>query len=108
MCIFSEIANASYEADEVVKAKKYENLNAEVLPFYLEKLDDLAKENNGHLALGQLTWADLFFVGLLDYLNFMAKVDLTSKHPNLKAVVDNVNALPQIKAWLQKRPQTDV
>lgn len=56
----------------------------------------------------QLTWVDIYFAGILDYLNYMAKCDLIEKHPNLKAVVDNVLALEPIKAWIEKRPQTDV
>lgn len=56
----------------------------------------------------QLTWADIYFAGILDYLNYMAKTDLIEKHPNLNRVVKAVNELEQIKAWLEKRPQTDV
>lgn len=56
----------------------------------------------------QLTWADVYFTGILDYLNYMAKVDLLEKHPNLKRLVDGVLALEPIKAWIEKRPQTDV
>lgn len=60
------------------------------------------------LMILQLTWADVYFTGVLDYLNYMAKVDLVEKHPNLKRVVDGVLALEPIKAWIEKRPQTDV
>lgn len=56
----------------------------------------------------QLTWADVYFAGLIDYLNYMAKCDLTEKHPNLKGVLDTVNGIEQIKAWIEKRPGTDV
>lgn len=38
----------------------------------------------------------------------MTKVDLTANHPNIKAVVDNVYALDTIKAWIAKRPVTEV
>lgn len=137
--ITEEIAVVSYEPDDDVKEKKNITLTTEVIPFYLEKLDAIAAENFGHLALGrvchtkfpsissflffvsfiptffcfflfkfQLTWADIYFAGILDYLNYMVKVDLLDKHPNLKRVVDGVNNLEQIKAWLEKRPQTDV
>lgn len=51
---YVEIAVVSYEADEAVQAKKREPLEAEIIPFYLEKLDSLAKENNGHFALGKV------------------------------------------------------
>ena len=44
----------SYEADEEVAAKKRVPLEKEILPFYLEKLDSIAKENNGHFALGKV------------------------------------------------------
>ena len=50
----SEIAVVSYEPDDEVKDKKLTTLNQEVIPFYLEKLDDIARENNGHLALGKV------------------------------------------------------
>jgi len=103
-----KIAVVSYEPDDEVKAKKLITLNTEVIPFYLEKLDNLAKDNNGHLALGKLTWADVYLAGVLDYLNYMAKTDLLENHANLKKVVDTVYALEPIKAWLEKRPQTDV
>jgi len=103
-----KIAVVSYEPDDEVKQKKQITLNTEVIPFYLEKLDNLAKENNGHLALGRLTWADVYFAGVLDYLNYMAKTDLVENHPNLKKVVETVYALEPIKAWIEKRPQTDV
>lgn len=122
-----EIAVVSYEADEAVQAKKREPLEAEIIPFYLEKLDSLAKENNGHFALGkvrtaqhvrlmqinlfqflQLTWADVYFTAVLDYLNYMAKQDLTANHPNLKQVVENVLNVEGIKNWIAKRPKTDL
>jgi len=103
-----KIAVVSYEPDDEVKEKKNITLTTEVIPFYLEKLDAIAQDNGGHLALGRLTWADIYFAGILDYLNYLTKTDLIEKHPNLKRVVDQVNNLDQIKAWLEKRPQTDV
>lgn len=54
LLLHPEIAVVSYEADEQVQAKKREPLEAEIIPFYLEKLDSIAKENNGHLALGKV------------------------------------------------------
>jgi len=52
----------------------------------------------------QLSWADLFFVAVLDYLNFMSKIDLLEGRPKLKALKEQVLAVPQIKAWVAKRP----
>lgn len=44
----------SYEPDDEVKEKKQVTLTTEVIPFYLEKLDTIARENSGHLALGKV------------------------------------------------------
>lgn len=49
-----EIAVVSYEPDDEVKEKKMITLTTEVIPFYLEKLDAIVKENNGHFALGKV------------------------------------------------------
>lgn len=50
-----EIAVVSYETDTDVQAKKREPLDNETIPFFLEKLDTVAKENNGHFALGKVS-----------------------------------------------------
>lgn len=52
-----EIAVVSYEPDDDVKDKKLGTLNNEVIPFYLEKLEDIARDNNGHLSCGKVTFA---------------------------------------------------
>lgn len=53
-CYFIEIAVVFYETDEDVKAKKLDSIKKDVIPFYLEKLEAIAKENNGYLALGKV------------------------------------------------------
>lgn len=102
-----EIAGAHYEPDATLKEQKYKTLNAEMIPFYLKKLDEIAKANDGHLALKRTTWADVFFTGVIDYMNTMAKQDLTANHPNLKKVYTNTAAVPGIKKWVETRPKTD-
>lgn len=103
---YIEIGAVQYEADEEVQKKKRVTLDNETIPFYLEKLEAMA--DGGHFALGKLTWADLYFVGILDYLNFMAKKDLTENRQNLTKVKETVLGLEGIKNWVAKRPQTDL
>lgn len=98
----------AYEKDPSIQEEKRKTLNAETIPFYLDKLDDIAKENNGHLALKRRTWADFYFAGVHEYMNYMAKKDLIEKHVNLRKVVDNVLAIDSIKNWIAKRPKTDM
>jgi prostaglandin-H2 D-isomerase / glutathione transferase len=96
-----------YEKDEKVQAEKRALFDKELAPFTLKKLDEIAKENNGHLALKRLTWADLYFAAIKEYMSFVAKYDLTEKYGNLKKVVDNVMAIDSVKKWVEKRPKTD-
>lgn len=95
-----------YETNEEVKAAK-EKLAKEVVPFYLERLDAQVKKNGGYFVGGALSWADLTFVALLDYLNFMWKSDLIEKYDNLKQLKEKVLSLPAIKSWVEKRPKTE-
>jgi glutathione S-transferase len=103
-----KIAVVSYEPEDDIKEKKLVTLNNEVIPFYLEKLEQTVKDNDGHLALNRLTWADVYLAGILDYMNYMVKRDLLETYPALRGVVDTINALEPIKAWIEKRPQTEV
>jgi glutathione S-transferase len=79
----------------------------ELIPFYIQRLDEQAKNNGGYLVGGRLTWADIVFAGILDYLNFMATYDIIEKAEDLKALRDKVLAQPGIKAWVEKRPKTE-
>ena len=56
----------------------------------------------------QLSWADIYFTAILDYLNYMTKSDLVANHPNLQRVVDNVTSIESIRSWIDKRPKTEI
>lgn len=103
----SKMATYHYEQDEAVKQTKYDLALKETLPFYLERLDAQVKNNGGYFVGGKVSWADLFFVALLDYFNFMAKFNMIEKYENLKALNEKVLAIPKIKAWVDKRPQSE-
>lgn len=79
----------------------------ETIPFFLNKLEQIAKENNGHFALKKLTWADIYFSGMVKYLSFIGGQDLTENHPNIRKVVENTESTPGIKEWVEKRPKVD-
>lgn len=103
----SEIAAYHYEADEKVKETKLQTAK-EIVPQFLERLDAQVKKNNGYFVGGALSWADLTFVALLDYLNYMMKEDIIAKYDNLKELKKKVLEIPGIKSWVAKRPQTDM
>lgn len=105
--MIAEIAAYHYEPHLEAKEARYEPLVTEILPFYLSRLDAQVKNNGGFMIDGKLTWADLVFVALLDYLNFMAKFDITEKYENLTALKQKILDIPNIKSWIGRRPQTE-
>ncbi|XP_071864637.1 glutathione S-transferase-like [Bombus fervidus] len=101
-----KLASFHYEQDEKVKATKRKTAE-EILPFILERLDQQVKENDGYFHNGTLSWADLTFVALLDYFNFMYKSDLIANYENLKLLEEKVLLLPNIKSWIERRPANE-
>lgn len=51
---FAEFSSLYYETDETAKQKMLADLKRETLPFYLDRLDATAKQNNGYLTLGRV------------------------------------------------------
>ncbi|KAL4714893.1 hypothetical protein ACJJTC_012565 [Scirpophaga incertulas] len=107
--IRAKSAIVHYEKDETVQKAKHEDYSKNVYPDMLGKLNDIVGRNNGHIAAGKLTWGDFILAGMYDYLKVMLRMpDLDTKYPNLKKVVDNVYALPQLKNYLANIPKTEV
>nr|CAD7455974.1 unnamed protein product [Timema tahoe] len=102
----TQIGSYHYDDNEASKEKKKAPLLNETLPYYLKRFDEIVKNNGGYFVGGKLTWADLYFVGLLDYLSSMVGHDLVEKYGNLKALKEKVLGIPAIKAWVEKRPDT--
>ncbi|XP_067008302.2 glutathione S-transferase [Anabrus simplex] len=95
------------ESDESVKQKKKDIAMKETVPSMLSKLDARVKENGGYFVGGKLTWADVYFSAYHANINQFAGENVIGKYPQLKALVDKVEAIPAIKAWVEKRPVTD-
>jgi glutathione S-transferase len=64
------------------------------------KFEEVVKKNDGYFVGGKLTWAEFYFLGILDYMSFIAKEDLVENYPTLKALKEQVLALSAIKAWI--------
>jgi hypothetical protein len=89
-----------------LKEKYLRDLKAQPLPFYADKLEEMAKQGNGYFALNKLTWADVFFASKATYFHYMTGEDITKGRPFLKKNVDIVNNAPGIKEWIAKRPRS--
>ncbi|GBP56318.1 Glutathione S-transferase 2 [Eumeta japonica] len=107
--IRAKAAIVHYEQDEALKEKKHKDFSVNLYPALLEKLDSIIADNNGHVALGKLTWGDFVLTGMLDYVKVMMRMpDLEEKYVNIKKVADNVVAIPQVKAYVDKAPKTEI
>ncbi|XP_023950267.2 glutathione S-transferase 2 [Bicyclus anynana] len=97
-----------HEQNEEAKARMQAELEKNYYPFALKKLDEIIKKNNGHLALGKLTWADFLFAGMYDCFKKILQVpDLDEKYPSFKKIQDTVYAIPKVKAFADKAPKAD-
>lgn len=56
----------------------------------------------------QLSWPDLLWASYNQYLSVVLGEDPNKDHPELKNIVQKVQALPSIKAYLEKRPKTQL
>jgi glutathione S-transferase len=102
-----KIVVAHFEKDEEKKKTLKETALKETIPYYLTRLDAIVQKNKGHLALGKLTWADLYFVSMSPTFDTFTGEDVFAKYPNLKALRDKVDALPAIKKWIEERPKSE-
>ncbi|XP_065353112.1 glutathione S-transferase-like [Cloeon dipterum] len=100
----SAFSGFHYDNNEESKKTKKELALSTTIPYYLGKFEEILKENGGHFVNGQLTWADFWFAGLADYLNYMAGKDILADSPGLKALKTKVEELPAIKKYLANRP----
>ncbi|XP_008549295.1 glutathione S-transferase [Microplitis demolitor] len=93
------------ETNPQIAAAKKDQVLTEVLPFYLNKLNNLA--NNGYFVDGQLSYADIFFAAIHDSLANACGIEITKGYENLKKIRENVLSIPKIKEWVDKRPKLE-
>uniref|UniRef100_A0A1B6I8A3 glutathione transferase n=1 Tax=Homalodisca liturata TaxID=320908 RepID=A0A1B6I8A3_9HEMI len=103
-----ELAKPYLEMDEQKKKALKITIFNEVAPVYLKKLDAHVEKNNGYLANGKFSWADVYFGAICENFNFLLGYEVTDGYPNLKALKDKIQALPAIKAWIDRRPADDL
>ncbi|XP_046969518.1 glutathione S-transferase 2-like [Vanessa cardui] len=106
--VHMQAARVYHEEDEERKAKLQEDLEKNHYPIILKKLDDIITKNNGHMALGRLTWVDFVFAGLYDCLKcHLAIPDLDAKYPSFKKLHDMIVSIPKVKAYCDKAPKAE-
>lgn len=76
---------------------------------YLSVFNSIIEKNDGKHLLGKtLTWADIVIAHSLSHTAQVLGTSLVADFPSLKSLLDTVYNTPSIKAWVDKRPQTDL
>ncbi|EFA00385.1 glutathione S-transferase [Tribolium castaneum] len=94
------------ETDEEKKKALLEQLFKETVPYFMRRFEALVQKNNGYLALGRLTWADLYFVasiaaGVKQYTD----IDIIKEYKTLAELRTKVLENPRIKKYLENQPK---
>ncbi|XP_073985642.1 glutathione S-transferase-like [Rhodnius prolixus] len=95
------------EDDPIKKEERKANLMKEVIPYYLKRFERIVKENNGFAVGESVTWADFAFAVSLENFELIFGNGSLEPYPNLRALKNMVFSLPNIKAWLERRPKTE-
>ncbi|XP_046402835.1 glutathione S-transferase-like [Ischnura elegans] len=102
----SQMTSWFREKDEAIKEKKRGPLINETVPFYMERFEKELEKNNGYFVRGKLTWADFYVAAVVEVMEDMCKISCLDKYPNIKAHKEKIENIPQIKAYIEKRPKT--
>ncbi|KAK3608733.1 hypothetical protein CHS0354_000999 [Potamilus streckersoni] len=105
-----EIAKPFYEKDEEKKTEISKNLWEVVFPKFLRFFEMRLSENeekSGFLVGNKLSIADLALFNVLDIAEGWHGSPLLGNNPTLQALTERIKAVPEIAAWMEKRPVTD-
>ncbi|XP_032666452.1 glutathione S-transferase-like [Odontomachus brunneus] len=94
-----------WEKDAAIK-EKFKQIAFEKYPVCLSKFEEQVKKNGGYFVGKKLSWADIQYAAYVDMLCAFTAKDINKDYPELKKLVEKVNALPNIKAYLEKRPKS--
>jgi len=95
------------EKDPEKKKELFEVVKKDHIEPFLKRYENFLEQNGtGYFVNDQITWADVF---LFDTLQKWEKrhPELLQHHQKLRQFVDKVSANPKIKAWIEKRPESE-
>lgn len=109
--VFTEMVKVFFEKDEAKKAENSKKLNTEVLPKYFAFMAKLLKENGGKCLVGsKLSLADVAFFDMVDKITEGKGMgaDLYKDFAEIKTFYENVQKLPNMQKYLEKRQPSDM
>ena len=106
--MITSVCEGVFHSDEAKKKDLMAKANTETLPSNFKLFDaQLSKNSSGFFVGDSLTWFDLYFVAMIEFLNtFYAEMikALNEQYPKIKEHDTRIRAVPQIADWISKRP----
>lgn len=98
-----------YEKDETKKVELTKTFETETLPKWMGSLEKsfLEKNKSGWLVGDKALWCDVAVFAILEALLGFNKAKCLSDYSKLQANFNKTKAITNIKAWLDKRPETE-
>jgi glutathione S-transferase len=93
--------------DEAKRSESLNKLKETTIPFYMKRFAKTADESGKYFVGKELTWADIMLAHFFTTIMERSKVPFVDAFPSVKQAMENVYAVPQIKDWIAKRPQSD-
>jgi len=98
-----------FEKDEAKKKELEEKFVEDNLPKWIGQMEKILDANNGEYFVGNdLTWADIAVAVGLSSITDMFKVEWESKSSKLVAFQKKIYSLPNIKKWIDTRPNNSM
>jgi glutathione S-transferase len=93
-----------FESDAAKKAELKEKYIADTMPKFLTCMEKRLEENGGQFLVGTgVTWADIAVALQLTWMDVF-EVEWKKTSPKIEAFQAKIYNLPNIKAWIAKRP----
>ena len=82
---------------------------SDALPKWIGQMEKILEANGGEYLVGSdLTWADIAVAVMLGHLTDMFKVEWEAKTTKLADFQKKIYSVPNIKKWIENRPDNSM
>merc|ERR1712018_152791 len=104
--LFAAQVKMFFEKDEKKKAELVEKMQKEIVPTAMSNLEKILGKNGGkHMVGNDVTWADFEVANFFQIVLNAHGEKAFGANKNLLALTKKVMEMPNVKAWVEKRPK---
>ncbi|CAL8128189.1 unnamed protein product [Orchesella dallaii] len=95
------------DKDEKTKSVMKTNFLEKTVPRYFSVIESNLKKNGGKFLVGNsITWIDFLLAQMAQNFSNYLETDVIANYPTIKGHQQQIFEIPEIKAWIAKRPVT--